>query len=82
MEMSPNDWKDYEDRKINEGKDPALFCPDEVWEIKYLISKIQAVNDQVSEGMILKAIEHCAFAANAVPRQKFIGCVLRQLYFP
>jgi hypothetical protein len=74
------DWEDYDNRKIRDGRDRSKFSCDEEWEVGYLIRKIRMDYPSRSEEDIRTAIRACCREVGAPrPRKEFVKCVLERL---
>lgn len=74
------DWSDYDDRKIRDGRDAKDFACTEEWEVNYLVKKISKVYPQFSESNIRSAIAACCRTIGSPhPRKAFVECVMKRL---
>ncbi len=74
------DWKDYDDRKTKDSRDPKKFSCTEIWEVQFLIKKIKKVYPYLTEGSIRSAIISCCLKFGAPhPREDFINSVTKTL---
>ena len=53
-----DDWVDYDNRKKREKKDASIFCCEEDWEVRYLVSKIRK-HHLFPEAAIRDAMKRC-----------------------
>jgi hypothetical protein len=73
------DWEDYDNRKIRDGRDGRFFSCDEPWEVNYLVAKIRKHKSN-SEQEIRNAIAACCKTVAAPrPRKAFVECVMSKL---
>ncbi len=78
-QLSEN-WFDYDERKRNGGGDPLFFSCDAVWEVLYLLKRINALFPSLSEITILETIASgCQHGAGQVERKQFLLYVLHAL---
>jgi hypothetical protein len=74
------DWTDYDNRKIRDGRDGRYFACTESWEVDYLKGKIKKHHPYLSESDILEAIRACCRTIGSPhPRSSFVECVVRRL---
>ena len=74
------DWEDYDNRKIRDGRDRSKFSCDEVWEVNYLIGKLKRHFPYKTENAIREAITDCCEMILAPrPREEFVECVISRL---
>lgn len=74
------DWEDYDNRMIRDGRDGSKFSCDEQWEVNYLVSKIMKTHQSIPVLEIRHAIAQCCSTIGAPrPRKEFVECVMRRL---
>lgn len=73
------DWEDYDNRKIRDGRDRSKFSCDEPWEVDYLIKKIRKHFPYKTDDAIRAAITACCQAGTSRIREDFVACVVRRL---
>ncbi len=74
------DWEDYDNRKIRDGRDRSKFSCDEPWEVDYLAEKTKKHFPFKTESAIREAIASCCASVRAPrPREEFVTCVVRRL---
>lgn len=74
------DWSDYDDRKIRDGRDRSKFACTEPWEVTYLVNKLKKHYPYKTESAINTAIESCCKSVGSPhPREKFVECVTTKL---
>lgn len=73
------DWEDYDNRKIKDGRDSRYFSCEEQWEVDYLVRKMKKHKGN-SEQEIRNAIAACCKTV-AAPRLRktFLDCVMSEL---
>jgi hypothetical protein len=73
-------WSDYDNRMIRDGRDGRFFSCNEEWEVAYLREKISREYPTLTTAKILEAIRSCCEVVPAPrPRRNFVECVLRRL---
>ncbi len=74
------DWTDYDNRKIRDGRDASKVACDETWELDYIVKKLQEHFPQKTEFEIRSAMSTCCSLLKA-PRNRteFINCVTAKL---
>lgn len=74
------DWENYDNRKIRDGRDRSKFSCDETWEVDYLVEKLKRNFPAKTESVIRAAITACCATVPAPrPREEFVECVVRRL---
>ena len=75
-----DNWEDYNNRKIRENHDPAMFSCSENWEVDFLAAMIRRVYRHFSEELIKNAIKMCCTnVKDTRPRKDFVNCVMMRL---
>ncbi len=74
------EWMDYDNRKIRDGRDASKISCDETWELDYIIKKLQKHYPQKTEFEIRSAMSTCCSLLKA-PRNRtdFMQCVTSRL---
>lgn len=76
----PQDWEDYDNRKIRDRRDRAFFSCDEPWEVDYLVRVLLKRYSNRTEKEIRDAIASCCRTVPAPrPRPRFLECVESKL---
>ena len=78
LEKVLDDWKDYDQKKIENGLDPDYFLWDESWEIHFLKTKIKSCYPNFTDLTIFEAIEASCGIRN-IQRIEFVQKVLTRL---
>ena len=78
LEKVLNNWKDYDEKKIENGGDPNLFSCNESWEIYYLKTKIRNEYPHYDDLKIFEAIEAISRTDHS-RRNDFVQLVLKRL---
>ncbi len=73
------DWSDYDNRKIRDGRDRNRFSCEENWEVEYLIGKVTKVYPQYSRDQVRTAITRCCNSGVDRMRDAFVRCVMERL---
>ncbi|GEP95902.1 hypothetical protein CCY01nite_21620 [Chitinophaga cymbidii] len=74
------DWSDYDNRRIRDGRDRSKFSCEEQWEVDYLVNKLRRYFPSKTDSAIRNAISSCCTTVRAPrPRQEFVECVVRRL---
>jgi len=74
------DWTDYDNKKIRDGRDGRFISCEESWEVEYLVGKIRKHLPGKSDVQIKDAIAHCCHAVQGnKPRKEFVTCVMGRL---
>jgi hypothetical protein len=74
------DWSEYDNRKIRDGRDLAFFSCEESWEVDFLIRQIRKHKPQVSDADVKSAISYCCRSIPGnKPRNAFVECVMDRL---
>ena len=74
------DWSEYDNRKIRDGRDSSKFACTETWEVNYLVGKIRKVHPEYSESKIREAVTSCCKEVGSPhPRKQFVECVFKKL---
>lgn len=74
------DWSEYDNRKIRDGRDRSKVSCEEIWEVNYLVSKLKKHFPYKTETAIREAIQSCCQTVPAPrPREKFVDCVTNKL---
>ncbi|PBQ33659.1 hypothetical protein CNR22_18375 [Sphingobacteriaceae bacterium] len=75
-----DDWSDYDNLKITDGRDGRFFSCTEQWEVEYLRNKIKKYHTEFSDATINKAIQICcSLYKGQQPRIEFLQAVLMRL---
>ena len=73
-------WTEYDNRKIRDGRDGRFFACTEPWEVDYLKEKIKRHYPNLTNDQILAAIRQCCETIDSPrPRKHFVECVARRL---
>ena len=74
------DWADYDNLKIRDGRDKNFFSCTENWEVDYLKEKIKKHYPQLDDQLINKAIQLCCslYKGNH-SREEFVDAVMLRL---
>lgn len=79
-EILNEDWAEYDNRKIRDGRDGKFFACTEKWEVEYLKNKIKKHYSEKNEIAIALAITQCCNSISSPhPRKAFVECVLKRL---
>jgi hypothetical protein len=74
------DWEDYDNRAIRDGRDRSKFSCDEPWEVDYLVGKLKKFFPGKSDADIRNAITFCCGTVQPPRlREKFVECVVKRL---
>jgi hypothetical protein len=74
------DWQDYDNKKIRDGRDGSKFSCEEPWEVDYLVEKLKKHYPYKTESSIREAIRECCKTVPAPRlREKFVECVTARL---
>ncbi len=74
------DWSEYDNKKVRDGRDKSKFSCDEPWEVDYLVKKIKKNYPGKTEDQIQAAIKSCCAVVRAPrPREEFVKCVVGKL---
>jgi len=77
------DWSDFIDKKIKDGRDSDFFYGNDIWDVEYLKCKIKKHHQLLSEMFIKRTIIACGEELKSpCPRTKFIECVAHKLGIP
>jgi hypothetical protein len=80
IERLLENWNEYDNKKIRDGRDGRFFACSESWEVDYLVKKFKAVYPHLAEAAIRAAISQCCTDLRAPqPRNQFVECVRRRL---
>jgi len=76
-----NPWDDYDRRKTDAGENRDHFCPDEPWELNYLVKKVQHHYPSYTDVSISLAIRQ-AVKTTIPPRQRveFVSIVMKCVF--
>lgn len=74
-----DDWSEYDDHKLRDGRNQLKISCGERWELDYLLRKVKKHFPSVSENAIRVAIATCC--ANGTPRRReaFLKCIIEQI---
>ena len=73
------DWSEYDNKKIRDGRDRSKFSCEEAWEREYLINKLEKHFPHKTRQHIKDAIEACCRASSERERTAFVTCVTGRL---
>jgi hypothetical protein len=74
------DWSDYDNRKLNDGRDKSKFSCSELWEINFLVESIRKTQSSHSMKEIRNAISKCCNKPGVSRvRNEFVEEVLKTL---
>jgi hypothetical protein len=73
------DWSEYDNRKIRDGRDRSRFSCEETWEVDYLATKLSRHYPLKSKKLILDAIKACCLSGSSRIRTEFVDCVTVRL---
>ena len=74
------DWSEYDNRKISDGRDRAFFSCEESWEVEFLVRQIRKHKPMKSDAEVKSAIAYCCrFIPGNKPRKAFVECVMDRL---
>lgn len=73
------DWSDYDNRKIRDGRDRNRFSCTEEWEVDYLARKINRQYPMYSTAQVRSAITQCCNNISDRMRDAFVRCVMQRL---
>lgn len=80
VELILEDWADYDDKKISNGRDARFFACTELWERDYLKEKIRNYFPDLTEEQIDDAIiDCCSILKSPYARKEFIEFVIIRL---
>ena len=80
LDLILEDWSDYDDKTIRDGRDGRFFACEEKWEVDYLVRRIKKEYPLLVEEAIRSAISACCQTVRAPrPRRIFVDCVLKRL---
>ncbi len=73
-------WKTYDERKATTNQDPAIFCPEQLWEFNYLLDQIIRSSPDLDPIMVMLAIRQATRETVAPrPRKYFIEAVMESI---
>jgi hypothetical protein len=74
------DWADYDNRKIRDGRDRSKVSCEEIWEVDYIAQKLRKYFPHKTDSAIRAAISSCCQSIPAPrPRVRFMECVTEKL---
>ena len=74
------DWSEYDQKKIRDGRDGRFVSCEESWERDYILRKVRRHVPRRTDAEIKAAIEHCCrTVAGNKPRGPFMECVMGRL---
>jgi hypothetical protein len=74
------DWSEYDNRKLNDGRDKSKFSCSELWEISFLVDSIRKTHSGYSMRAIRNAISKCCSKPGiSRVRDEFVQEVLNTL---
>ena len=74
------DWPEYDNKKIRDGRDRSKVSCEEKWEIDYIVERLKKHFPYKTESAIRQAISGCCASVKAPrPRKEFLECVTRIL---
>lgn len=75
-----NAWQTYDERKTTINQDPAIFCPEQLWEFNYLLDQITHSSPDLDPIMVMLAIRQATRETVAPrPRKYFIEVVMESI---
>lgn len=78
--LQEENWADYDNKKIRDGRDSRFFACTEQWEVDHLKKLLKKYFPSISESKINEAIQTCCKSIEAPrPRKEFIECILKHL---
>jgi hypothetical protein len=72
-------WSEYDNRKIKDGRDRSKMSCDEPWEVNYLVEKLRKHYPYKTDNAIKAAIEECCKQGGNRARETFVDCVTKRL---
>jgi hypothetical protein len=72
-------WAEYDNRKLRDGRDRSKFSCDESWEVDYLINKLRKHYTYKTDSALRAAISDCCKLPGNRTREVFIECITKRL---
>ena len=70
-------WEAYESRKLSTREDPAIFCPEQLWEFNYLLDNIVSAEPHLDPIIVMLSIRQAMRETVAPrPRHYFLTAVM------
>ena len=73
------DWSEYDNKKIRDGRDRSRVSCEEVWEREYIAEKLKKHHPTKTKEQIHAAIKSCCDQGASRVREHFIDCVAGKL---
>lgn len=74
------DWSEYDNRKIRDGRDKSKVSCEETWEINYIVTKLRRHFPDKADMAIKAAMSECCQSIKAPrPRVVLMECVTKRL---
>lgn len=72
-------WSEYNNRKMRDGRDRTKFSCETSWEKDYLVRKLKKYFSAKSLEQIRTAIDTCCQTVTGRERTEFVDCVVKNL---